>query len=159
MVERPTDSEIGWLAGIIDGEGSVVMGISKYKDRRGNETEYFITRLAVSNTEKTIIDKCASIIERLGCSIYHCKEKTKHPTHGNVGNKKVTVLAITGFDSLLAILPVVIPHMYSYKKRRAELMLDYIKLRVPKRGVGDSASRKYTDEERNIVDNIRLIKA
>lgn len=67
------ESEVGWLAGIIDGEGWVGMKLS-HDSRRG---EVFGLYLSVANTSVELLQRCARIAGGVG--YIHARRYIKNP--------------------------------------------------------------------------------
>ena len=132
-----TQFELGWLAGIIDGEGSILIV------KRGPT---YVPEVKMTNTSKVLIDSYCDILDRLDIS-YHCYGKHK------AGNRKYQwTVAVSGRPRvnkcLLAIQDLVIA-----KRRQAEKVLEWIELR------GLDLRGPYTAEQLNLRDELRKLNA
>ena len=103
-----------WLAGILDGEGSL------YMPRNGSGFGYAL-KLEVYNTSHELLDKVMSIYQRLGvrCNSYKVlAEKTSALT-----KKPVRRLCVTRRDDVLRVLSETLPHLTA-KRAIAQAVLD-----------------------------------
>jgi hypothetical protein len=124
------DAELGWLGGIIDGEGTVVLYVSITKDQKLYGAYPQVT---IGNTEKVMIDKVADIINRLGIGVHVSHREPKGPcgVPGNVKSKYKTLhlASVVGYKRAGKLLEVIAPYLVTSKKERAELMIEYIRSR------------------------------
>lgn len=136
----PTELDTAYMAGIIDGEGS--MGVyyvadHHYDNRRGRRS--YFNSLSVSNTDKRLIDHLKSI---WGGSI---------TTYANHGFKYSWIHRISwqSRSDLLNILNATLPYLV-LKKEQAELMIQWCELRKRRK----THKAGYTDEEIKIAQQI-----
>jgi len=116
-----TDRQIGYFAGIIDGEGHVRIVRSKQKGG-----DYYAPLIGITNTDKSLIDKCMNIFK--SGRFYH-KER-RSPKH-----KPTFVYVIASVKGVKQILTQIIDEL-TVKKHRAELVLEFIKVKESKTGYG-----------------------
>jgi len=114
-----TEGQIGYLAGIIDGEGSFT--ITKARS-------YFNVTLSVANTDLRILERCREITG-LG-SI------RRQPDRRGKQHRPLYVWFVTARKELCALLPLLIPVLVS-KKEQAEVVLEYCTRRVAGLPVSD----------------------
>jgi O-phosphoseryl-tRNA(Cys) synthetase len=115
---RPLSAaECGYIAGLIDGEGTVTLS-----RRHANELRHVV--VSISNTEHELLDHVLALI---GC--------------GKITNKKIAkpnhTLSMTFAVSnrqALSPLDQVEPYLRSYKRRRAQLILKYYVPLTPRNG-------------------------
>ena len=77
--ERPTEGELGWLGGMMDGEGSLALTCN-------NTHRSIYPIISISTVSKEMIEKCEDIIKRLGIQYgvgYYTPPKGKEvrPSH------------------------------------------------------------------------------
>lgn len=131
--QTPTDGEIGWLAGIIEGEGSISLSCWI---RSKNSKPKIGTEIRIYNTDAGIIKKIVDILERLDCG-YYINERQQKPMKTAEGSK------YGGIDPMLTIciktLPeayklgkIIQPWLYGDKADRLDLMLQYLSRRLKK---------------------------
>jgi len=68
--QQVTDCELGWLAGILDGEGHISMKTSKFK----NEIHCGI-EIGITNTSQELLKKVTDICSRLGVNMRWMSKK------------------------------------------------------------------------------------
>jgi len=143
--QQATQIEIGWLAGIVDGEG--YLGFQVYKTRRKHQS--ISTELSVTNTDEQIILKAQKIMLKIGVNPYinnsSYKMKNK-PTHKNVWK-----LVVHRLNTVSKVLEVIIPYMTGAKQERAILVLEYCKSRLVNYVPGRHFN-PMTEREAQIVD-------
>ena len=142
-------ADIGYLAGIIDGEGCLSIAVAKREDSAFKLNIKPI--LNITNTDRKLIEAVQTILGKLGIknrvSRYHAA-----PNRRSDGYR----IHVTSPEELARILPVLIPYLIS-KRRRAELILAYVlkrrrKLRMFKSG---SKQSRYGPEEFSMAERIR----
>ena len=109
----------GWLAGIIDGEGSVVM----YKNHN-----FLAIRLYIINTDIVILEKALDILDKLDVMayIYH-KTASKRQREGSYAyTKPCYEIIVARRDALRKLLPLIYPHLVGDKKQRVKIGIDYL---------------------------------
>jgi len=111
-------AEIGWLAGIIDGEGSVTF----VKNGAG----YLTHMIHIIGSDMDLLEKCVRIINDYneGGTPVRILDK-RYKTGMFKSNKKMYRLEIWRNGHLKKILPFLIPHL-TEKKLRCQKMLNYL---------------------------------
>lgn len=113
--------KLAWLAGIMDGEGT--LGIHKHARKNGNKSVYAVA-FSVGNTDKKMIDQVSSILKCVGVqacpSVYQIKLKSWKPMYFIQIGKRSEIVKI--LDKLLPFLVT--------KKERASLVLEWCKSRL-----------------------------
>lgn len=116
-----TDRQIGYFAGIIDGEGHI--RIVRSIQRTGN---YYAPFIGITNTCQPLIDKCMDIFKS---GRFHA-EKKKRPNH-----KIKLVYNIASVKGVKQILTQILDELV-VKRKQAELVLEFIRLKESKTGYG-----------------------
>jgi len=111
------DTDIAYLAGIIDGEGCIYAGF-----RNVAESNNLTVRVTVYNTHPFIIRRVTEILLALQVPFY-----VSNPGGPKVSKPGVTVV-VGGKGRVAKLLEIVIPYLTA-KRRRAELVLELIKYR------------------------------
>jgi len=124
-----SDKDKGWLAGIIDGEGSLTVHCNGRSPR-----------LIIANTDPRIIERIKQIIGNLGY-INIVSRKPKRRTK--------YVFIITNPVNLYRLLKSLKDHLC--KKKEAELLIRLIEIR------SNASSPKLSEEEKNIIKQLREI--
>lgn len=114
-----TDIELGWLCGIIDGEGCV------YIYRRGGKRVDYKAGIRIAMC-------CFDTIERISELLY--RMEIPHYVTAYKGNKKKNrsphkALVIEGQKRLLKVLPIITPHLIT-KKGQAAVVWQFCKERI-----------------------------
>jgi len=157
--QQITAFEIGWLAGIIDGEG--YMGLQKEIDRRHREHIIIDSQIHITNTEEKIILKARDIMRKIGINPYIRATKQK-----NV-KKDIFILQIHRFAAVRKLLEVLIPYLTGTKKERAELIYEFCKLRLnaptyrKTEGIGKERSgriKPYTERQIEIYNSCKAFQ-
>jgi hypothetical protein len=130
-----TDGELGWLAGIIDGEGSVRL----YRKPRGI-SHVVVLSVRVTNTMPAIIDSTVRIMRGLidNPNDVHVYQLTP-------SNRKICwSVEITKRSAVLSVLTAVLPYLFG-KRIEAELLIEWCRERLkvrPGKGGGGLLSKE-----------------
>lgn len=115
-----SEAEKGWLAGIIDGEGSLHIDL----DTKGGAHPY----LNVTNTDRLIIEKVADVWQRLGigCRVSFRKggEYDRNPKWNIPGD-----VMVIGYKRLKPALIAIMPYLVG-KSDQALLMYTFVESRL-----------------------------
>lgn len=127
----PSEAEIAWLAGIIEGEGSLGLNASKRKDRSSVKIHVVVR---IYNTDAGIISKCVEILKGLNVGHY-IQERNLGPTlkiNGKDYKARDPILEIQvkKFQDAYILLQKIRPWMFGDKHLRASLMLQFLERRL-----------------------------
>ena len=142
--QQASQTEIGWLAGIIDGEG--YLGLSVAKELRTKAPSQQVTPMMhICNTDEAIILRTKDILNKLGIKGY-CR------VHNNYGasRKVVYKVQIKRQKALKVLLDCVGEHLTGNKKERAKLMLEYCNSRIQRYVKGTSCP--HSNRELELVE-------
>jgi len=145
--QQVTREEIGWLAGFVDGEG--YLGISMYRNH-SRDCKTIKVELSVCNTDKEMIDKYVAIMNKLGSNPYLKKVK-KYKKYNGDKRKDVYNAMLHRMSPLHRILKVILPHLTGMKKRRAELINEFLASRLWKSDRCNGGPIPYTEREIEII--------
>lgn len=168
--QQATDAELGWLAGIIDGEGWLGMSVeTEHWYRAGYNTRQKSIKVEVKipNCDRAIVEKSAEILTKLDVNphIRTCG----HAPNGN--NRQAYEVSIKRMKSVRHILETVRPYLCGTKAERADLILRFIELRQTNPGMpnpayadgkkakGPRTIRPYTEEELTLVERCRALQS
>lgn len=126
-----TEAELGYLAGIIDGEGSI------YFNLNGSVCQ---PRVSVDNTHEGLIDYLHRLVPTS-----NTKASTENYASKKVGNKVAYRWGVSGKVDVKTLLELVLPYLVA-KKDQAEIALQAIEV-MPIRSDRFGKGRAYTDEE------------
>lgn len=115
---REVQADIGWLAGIIDGEASITF----VKNGQGRLTHM----IHIIGSDPQLLEKCARIINTYndGGTEVKILDK-KYKTGIFKTNKKMFRIEIWRQGHLKKLLPLLIPHL-TEKKLRCQKMLNFL---------------------------------
>lgn len=143
------DFERGFLVGLIEGEGSI--GINKSNNRhrgsrdgtRGGRGYTLTSVISIYNKHRHLLSYAQSLV---GGSL-----------RASGGKRSIFVLSFTSLVGCLSVLNEISAHLVtSWKRRRAELLLEYVKRRLEtiKRF---SPKEPYTEEEIELARKVREV--
>jgi hypothetical protein len=104
-----SEAEIGWLAGFIDGEGTLQLSQAR---RDKTQKTYLMPRIRVVNNDLPASEKCQRL---MGGRLYQHRP----------GSWGVTV---SGMAQIAPLLATLLPHL-TVKRARAELLIEYANIR------------------------------
>lgn len=129
-----TEMEIAWLAGIIEGEGTLMMGLwrrdEKSKPKVGLQVKIY-------NSDAGIVRKCAEILESIAIG-FHLNEREMPAVRKPEGegtyraNAPMLTLTVSKLDHVDKILKAIKPWLFGDKAARADLMLRFLERRFEK---------------------------
>lgn len=102
------DTDIAWLAGIVDGEGCFSV---KRPVQRGTGRTTYQTWLVVCNTSRAMMDRVAAIIAGLGCAAPRINRKWK----GQKATRWQYEIVIAAKHDLLVVTNALLPHLTAKK--------------------------------------------
>lgn len=119
---KPLNERLAWLAGIIDGEGTVSLQITSRSRRAktsfGRRRERSLTwKVDVSNTNASLIAEVVSILDSLGIKYFFAKYNMKNPKH-----KPLTKVVLNSRPRVIKLLQAVKPWLVC-KLPQAEIVL------------------------------------
>lgn len=144
--QRSLDQSLGWIGGIIDGEGCFNM--ARVLNRKTKRLTAFNPNLIIVNTDDRIIAEINRIFTNLKIG-HHISQR--QPRKGN--QLAVTDVSIKGLKRLAHALPILMPLLIS-KKSRAQAMLDFCNYRLSR-----PYNEPYTGEETKWIEHIRTENA
>lgn len=148
---RMQDTDLAWLAGIWDGEGSIAF--FSHKEKTGNTK--LKPMVNVINTDFTIINKVRKLLEELGCNFSF---QERHPN--NVKHNIAWVLLSSNQKYIIIFLTAIYPYLVSIKKQKAEVLIDYCSRRAAKtERFPSKGSTPYDTEDRELYDKFQNIRS
>lgn len=119
------DTDLAWLGGIWDGEGSIIM----FSHTEKNGSKKICPTVSMVNTDLAIINKARKILEEIGCNFLF-QERSKYKTKKHY--KDQYALITRNQMHIVKFLEAVTPYIFSYKKEAAEIVRDYCRQRIDK---------------------------
>lgn len=114
-----TETELAWLAGLWDGEGSIT--IFKHIERGG--VRKLCPTILVVNTDIKIINEAKRILDNLGTSFHLFERVSKNPKHKN--SFQLNTRNTKYIDKVLTAIE---PYLIG-KKEQAQLVIGYVRKR------------------------------
>src|SRR4030067_1288827 len=139
--QQATQSDIGWLAGIIDGEGH--LGLSYQHKRRCTTIKF---DMQIVNCDDALIEKVVRIMRLMGVN-----PLLRDRIHVKKTWNRNTIVTVGKMAHIERILKQTVHHMTGVKYEKAILMLALIEMRINKRRA------PYDAHENAIVQKFRDI--
>jgi len=139
-------SEIAYLAGIIDGEGSIYIG--NFSCHPKTKVPYYQTNIQVTNTDKPLIDWLQYIFGGL------VNKRTKKQ-HASNSRKQAYMWTASG-ERLTHLCELLLPFLIC-KRKQAEIMLEIRATFEAKRGTVKGDNRKVYITEDTLITRQRLM--
>ena len=141
---NPQERSLSWLAGIIDGEGSIT--VQAYMMKNGNLR--ITPFICINNNDYGIIDECKRILDEIGVT---------HRWYDR--GDKVWIGRIDGEKPVLALIDAIEPYLFSKKKDYCRVIREYIKDRSDNRFtrnvLGQLIRNGYTKRQIDLISSIR----
>ncbi len=143
-----TQVELAYLAGLIDGEGTITL--ERTGKRRMSGVMGLSPSVIVANTDDSLIQWTVTAFRRLGANPYI---KTQTPSQKNKRRKPCYWVVVKSLTKSKKILSAVKQYLIA-KKSQADLILEFIDIR----GNSQLAKGKpYGEREMMILDQIRAL--
>lgn len=167
--QQVTLIELGWLAGIFDGEswiGFTLNGLSQGIDVQNRQGATVKVEIKINNTDPLIVQRTAEIFRKLGVEAYVREVKPSDSV-----KNRVFEVSTKHMKTVELLLKQLQPYLVGEKKERASLMLRFIELRRDAPGVenpayangrkgrhGPRTLKPYTEEEIAIIERCRELQ-
>jgi hypothetical protein len=143
--------KLAWLAGIIDGEGTITIrrnGRNGGHNRKGDWKIMLLRpEISIANTNPLLINACSEILKEneIGHNIQEIEGKENRKTYW--------IIHTAGFQRCKKMLDLIIEYLVG-KLPQAELMNKFYETRIAKRGLSVE-KRRYTKDDLRIANKIR----
>ncbi len=139
--QQATDLNLGWLAGIIDGEGYIGFSRQNAKKVRSIRPD-----IQIVNCDPDVILKTRTILNMIGINPY-IRERV-HSKKGVEGRwSRNYVLQMSKFSDVKKLIDTIGNLLTGGKKKRADLMIQLVNSRMTK-----TRFDQYSEEELALVD-------
>lgn len=146
-ISREEIAEQAWLAGILDGEGTMHLA-SSISSRNRERTRYYI-QIAVTNTDPRIIQRISEIWAKL--NVKFCIGLMKRAR-----SREYLTITSTGLGSAQKVLTFALPYLTS-KKAQAQELLSFVEWRhtLGYNQIDMDAYTTYGEKVRETLHNLR----
>lgn len=145
--------DIAWLAGFIDGEGSIGIKVQKYMNNR--TVFYAAPYVQIVNTDNGALKRVDDILKALHVGHYIDSPKPRKAPFGSKsvdGYKPMWRVLINGLKRCQAFLSIISPYLV-VKRLDASLVSEFIGSRISKH----YKHLPYSEHEIEIINNYRRI--
>lgn len=147
------ERSLAWMAGIIDGEGSISVQVYTLPDGRVRLTPF----VSIVNSDFGILEECRRILEEMDVKFRDCR---KPLSEGSFAGKKIcSNIRIDGQKPVYEFLPILLPYLKSEKKVKAAIVMAYLVSRmtngIQRNEKGHIKRLAYTRDEIEMVSSIR----
>ena len=142
--QQVTREEIGWLAGIWDGEGTISV-------RRNNAIGQISPRMHIVNTNMLIIEKVVEILGNLDIRFY-IAEKGQGGFEGS--NRQCYIIGVQTMLYADKLINILYPYLIG-KRVQAKLLKSFLSSRL-NRKVVEGRNCKYNDMELESIEKLYL---
>ena len=134
------NTNIAWLAGIMEGEGSFFIA-----HQQRSQTDQIRATITMSNTDPGLVNKALQVFEEIGTPLYLHEYKNKKGS-----TRPVFEMSTAQQSKVKTICEALIPYMFGEKKAKAEILLRFVNNRLAKgKGNYDSEDWQVFRESRS----------
>lgn len=117
--------DLSWLAGIVDGEGSIMIWRRTNKSRSGEKIISPTAKATITNSNCKILTKCKNILDELGI-------KYQFGYSDDRNTRLVKRIEIRNYESLKILVTQIKPYLVG-KSKQIELLQEFLELaKLPK---------------------------
>mgnify|MGYP001560900035 CR=1 FL=1 len=124
--QATSETDKAWLAGAIEGDGSISMGFQK--SPRANNKEGFaaVPSISFCNQDSLLIERVVYLLKEMGQKNVYIRE-----VKGNYENSRDTMsVRLTGLRSVLNVLQAILPYLIGDKTAKTRLLISYLNSRL-----------------------------
>src|SRR5262245_55938230 len=137
QLAKPSDFDLGWLAGFIDGEGSLNLHRQNHAKGYTGWRPWF----TVGNTHPASLERLTTLFDQMGIAYYVSWDRHVKLRRDGIARKPLWRVDVAGLKRMQRLLVVLISLLYT-KKHQAELFLEFVNLRLSnpgwKRGMSEA---------------------
>ena len=115
-----TEAELGWFAGMLEGEGCISFFKQARSQKKGNGSD-IICGLQITNTDINLINKLVDILKKSELSWFLRNKKVYSTKHA-----ECFYIECRQQGMIIKSLELLLPYMYGNKKSKGQLVLDYL---------------------------------
>jgi len=149
---KASETDLGWLAGMIDGEGTFIFHKRWYKSKdRVNPRYSIVPTFVITNTAPIALDRMVRILNELGLA--HYIRWTTSCRRDKTVTRKKWELWIQGFRRLPPFLQVFRP-LVTIKAAAMDVLLEFVASRSDERGPYKGGEHPYLPTDFALVDKL-----
>jgi hypothetical protein len=145
------DLRLAWLAGIIEGEGWISLGLVRSMKRNKSVLPAFVPQIGMVNTDLSIVDECERLFKELDIK-YRSQLRPAYIHTDGAMRKEKKEISIATHVSFKKLSSAIYPYMIGEKRKRIEKILEFLKIRESKPRSGINS--KYGQEEFDIYKSL-----
>jgi hypothetical protein len=142
------EARLGWIAGIIDGEGSITVTSNPASKRQLNSFGQLQPKLTMWNTDQRLVSEFMDILDENNIPHHVFTQK---PRGKNINKKVQFRVEIHGLKRIMKALPPIIPYLIS-KRGEAEAIMAFCASRLSRQ-----QNSPYSEEEIRLANLTREI--
>jgi len=153
-----------WFGGIIDGEGCITINHHRLHKQTKRETLLFSPLIAITNTDKTIIDTCLEVLRNSNIPFYVQFQSVEQANSWKSSNgrqrKARWTIKIQGLKRVVKALNILSLYIIS-KKTEARLIQEFCDRRLNSKWVklayGNYGRANYDERDFEIIEQVATI--
>lgn len=156
--ETPTDGEIGWLAGVIECDGSIMLSAHCRKEAPKSMPKVGV-EIKFYNTDAALISKTVDVLERLNVGHYIVNRPQKPmemksgATYG--AQKDMLAVVVKKLSAAYKLSKLLEPWMFGEKGHRLRLMIQFLSRRYEKTAFQNAGSKESAKYDRGDIELIQ----
>lgn len=126
-----SDFELGWLAGFLEGEGSICLQIHERESHRKQNLRV-TPKIIFTNTDIGMIERCVNILDRLGIGkwVHHTNPRNNPNGLVKKSSKMIHYVHVSGYERLYKLLSIFEGKLGGEKNLRCIRLLALVKRRI-----------------------------
>ena len=130
--EQETTKELlklGWLAGLIDGEGSVILQLVKNNTTKTKFTYH--PRVSIYNNDANLISEVCKLLDKYGIKYFVQERASRDPRNNNAELETTNYnVSIGDAKSVKLLLELTVETLQTIKRAKAELCIRFLNIRL-----------------------------
>jgi hypothetical protein len=145
-----TEAELGWFAGMLEGEGCITF----FKQARSRGGFDIITGIQITNTDINIINALLEILKKCELS-WHVRNKKVYSKN----HSECWYVEVRQQKMIKKSLEIFIPFMFGNKKAKAKLVLDYLSKRERDSEMSGKFNTRYSKDDFSMIPRGHMLSS
>lgn len=137
------DTDLAWLAGIMEGEGTFAI---YHQKRSGRNTDQLRATISITNTDPSLMNKVYNVFKGMGVEMHMHEYKNKKGS-----TKPVYDLQTARQEYIKIVCEILVPYLFGEKRAKSEMLLRFVNKRLSR----TDGRREYDNEEWNQFTSFR----